>query len=104
MVVQALMRPRVNAGALVTACRTKAAFKSMAGLSVCVSTVSFGLPWRGFGMFGNFGRQNDRRFIGRDLFNGGSFAGFDWGKIGFGLRFCLRAVVLAVLNGYSRTR
>ena len=48
------MRKRVNAGALVTAGRTKAAFKSMAGLSVCVSTVSFGLPWRGFGLFGNW--------------------------------------------------
>ena len=35
VVVQALMRKRVNAGALVTAGRTKAAFKSMAGLSVC---------------------------------------------------------------------
>ena len=50
------------------------------------------------------GRQNVSRFIGRALFNGGSFVGFDWEKIGFGLRFCLRAVVLAVLNGYSRTR
>ena len=46
VVVQALMRKRVNAGALVTAGRTKAAFKSMAGLSVCVSTVSFGLHRR----------------------------------------------------------
>ena len=55
-------------------------------------------------IFRKLGRQNVSRFIGRDLFNGGSFAGFDWGKIGFGLRFCLRAVVLAVLNGYSRTR
>ena len=54
VVVQALMRPRVNAGALGTACRTKAAFKSMAGLSVCVSTVSFGLPWRGFVYSGNW--------------------------------------------------
>ena len=39
----------VNAGTMDFLCsagRTKAAFKSMAGLSVCVSTVSFGLPWR----------------------------------------------------------
>ena len=55
-------------------------------------------------IFGKLGRQNVSRFIGRALFNGGSFVGFDWEKIGFGLRFCLRAVVLAVLNGYSRTR
>ena len=36
----------VNAGTMDFLCsagRTKAAFKSMAGLSVCVSTVSFGL-------------------------------------------------------------
>ena len=77
VVVQALMRKRVNAGALVTAGRTKAAFKSTAGLSVCVSTVSFGLPWRGFGLFGKLGRQNERRFIGRALFNWGGIVGFD---------------------------
>ena len=58
-------------------------------------------------IFGKLGRQNVSRFIGRDLFNGGSFVGFDWGNrfsiLGFGLRFCRRAVVLAVLNGYSQT-
>ena len=32
---------------------------------------AFGLQRRGFGMFWNFGRQNVRPFIGRDLFNGG---------------------------------
>ena len=40
---------RGNAGARASLCsagRAKASFKSMAGLSVCVSTVSFGLPWR----------------------------------------------------------
>ena len=36
-----------------------------AGRSVCVSTVSFGLHRRGFGLFGKLGRQNERRFIGR---------------------------------------
>ena len=75
MVVQRKIIRKVNdndggravcvAGALVTAGRTKAAFKATAGLSVCVSTVSFGLPWRGFGLFGKLGRQNERRFIGR---------------------------------------
>ena len=60
-VVQALMRARVNAcvnagtlASLCSACRAESVFKSMAGLSVCVSTVSFGLPWRGFGLFGNW--------------------------------------------------
>ena len=50
-VVQALMR---KPGALVTE-----------GRSVCVSTVSFGLPWRGFGLFGKLGRQNVSRLFGR---------------------------------------
>ena len=50
------------------------------------------------------GRQNVRRFVVRALFNGGGIVRFDWEKIGFGLRFCLCVVVLAVLNGYSRTR
>ena len=54
VVVQALMMARGNAGvnagvnagtlaSLCSACRAKAAFKATAGLSVCVSTVSFGL-------------------------------------------------------------
>ena len=58
----------VNAGTLASlcsACRAESIFKATAGLSVCVSTVSFGLPWRGFGLFGKLGRQNERRFIGR---------------------------------------
>ena len=99
VVVHALMRPRVNAGAicstgaassaltgeidsarsasvcafacarasLCSACRAESIFKATAGLSVCVSTVSFGLPWRGFGLFGKLGRQNERRFIGLSL-------------------------------------
>ena len=53
-VVRAVMRKRVNAGALVTAGRTKAAFKATAGRSVCVSTVSFGLHRRGFVYSGNW--------------------------------------------------
>ena len=54
------------------------------------------------------GKKNVRSFIGRALFNGGGIVRFDWGKrlrpLGIGSRFCRRAVVLAVLNGYSRTR
>ena len=95
------MRKRVNAGALVTAGRAKAAFKSMAGLSVCVSTVSFGLHRRGFGLFGKLGRQNVRRFIGRALFNGGGIVGFDWGNR-FSWSFCRRALCCAVLNDDAR--
>ena len=71
-VVQALMRPRVNAGVnagtlayLCSACRAESIFKATAGLSVCVSTVTFGLPWRGFGLFGKLGRQNVSRLFGR---------------------------------------
>ena len=101
---------RGNAGARASLCsagRAKAAFKSMAGLSVCVSTVSFGLHRRGFGLFGKLGRQNVSRFIGRDLFKGVCIVGFDGGKrlrqLGIGSRFCRRAVVLAVLNEDSRT-
>ena len=51
---------------------------------------AFGLQRRGFGMFGNFGRQNVRPFIGRALFNGG-------GQVfGFGVRFCGQAFELAL--------
>ena len=65
-VVQALMRPRVNAGvnagtlaSLCSACRAESIFKATAGLSVCVSTVSFGLHRRGFVYSGNWeGRMN----------------------------------------------
>ena len=60
-VVQALMRPRVNAGvnagtlaSLCSACRAESIFKATAGLSVCVSTVSFGLHRRGFVYSGNW--------------------------------------------------
>ena len=104
------MRPRVNAGvnagmlaSLCSAGIAKAAFKATAGLSVCVSTVSFGLQQRGFCLFGKLGRQNVSRLFGRDLFNGGSFVGFDWGNR-FSCSFCRRAVVFAVLNEDSRTR
>ena len=83
-VVQAETMARGNAGvnagtlaSLCSACRAESIFKATAGLSVCVSTVRFGLPWRGFGLFGKLGRQNVSRFIGRDLFNGGGFVRFD---------------------------
>ena len=55
-------------------------------------------------IFGKLGRQNVSRLFGRDLFNGGGIVGFDWEKIGFGLRFCRRAVVFAVLNEDGRRR
>ena len=61
VVVQALMRPRVNAGvnagtlaSLCSACRAESILKATAGLSVCVSTVSFGLHRRGFVYSGNW--------------------------------------------------
>ena len=95
----------VNAGTLASlcsACRAESVFKATAGLSVCVSTVSFGLQRRGFCLFGNLGRQNVRRFIGRALFNGCGFVRFDWGNR-FSWSFCQRAVVFAVLNEDSRT-
>ena len=64
VVVQAETMARGNAGvnagtlaSLCSACRAKAAFKATAGLSVCVSTVSFGLQRRGFGLFGNWERR-----------------------------------------------
>ena len=47
----------VNAGTLASlcsACRAESAFKATAGLSVYVSTVSFGLQRRGFCLFGNW--------------------------------------------------
>ena len=68
------------------------ALQVMAGRAeaVCVSTVSFGLLWRGFGPFENL----VRRFIGRASFNGGGFVGFEVGKR-FGLRFCGRALMRA---------
>ena len=60
-VVQALMRPRVNAGvnagtlaSLCSACRAESIFKATAGLSVCVSTVSFVFHRRGFVYSGNW--------------------------------------------------
>ena len=87
----------VNAGTLASlcsACKAESVFKATAGLSVCVSTVSFGLQQRGFCLFGKLGRQNERRFIGRALFSGGSFVGFDWGNR-FSWSFCLRAVCFA---------
>ena len=68
---------------------------------------AFGLPWRGFGLFGDLGRQNVSRLFGRASFKGVCIVGFDGGKrlrqLGIGSRFCLRAVVLAVLNEDSRT-
>ena len=61
VVVQAVMRARVNAGvnagtlaSLCSACRAESIFKATAGLSVCVSTVSFGLHRRGFVYSGNW--------------------------------------------------
>ena len=80
--------------------------------AVCVSTVgailvdegcsfdlllrAFGLPWRGFGLFWNLGRQNVSRFIGRDLFNGGGIVRFDCGKrlsqLGIGFGFAARVM------------
>ena len=61
VVVQAVMRPRGNAGvnagtlaSLCSACRAESIFKATAGLSVCVSTVSFGLHRRGFVYSGNW--------------------------------------------------
>ena len=60
-VVQAETMARGNAGvnagtlaSLCSACRAESIFKATAGLSVCVSTVSFGLPWRGFVYSGNW--------------------------------------------------
>ena len=91
-------------------------FRGLNGLLFDLFGGAFGLQRRGFGLFGNLGRQNVRRFIGRALFNWGGIVGFDWGKrfrqLGIGFRFCLRAVgravvqvlMRAVLNGYSRTR
>ena len=62
----------------------------------------FCLQRRGFGLFGNLGRQNVRSFIGRALFNGCCIVGFDWGKrfrtLGIGSRFCRRELCWAVLN------
>ena len=104
VVVNALMRARVNAGvnagtraSLCSACRAESVFKSMAGLSVCVSTVSFGFPWRGFGLFGKLGRQNVRRLFGRALLNGGGIVRFDWGNR-FSWSFCRRALGRSVLD------
>ena len=55
---------------------------------------AFGLQRRGFGLFGNLGRQNVSRFIGRALCNWGCFVGFDWGNrfslFGFGFGFAAR--------------
>ena len=65
-VVRALMRARH-----VTAVSAESVFKATAGRAVFVSTVSFGLQRRGFGLFGNLGRQNVSRLFGRDLLNGG---------------------------------
>ena len=48
-------------------------------------------------IFGKLGRHNVSRFIGRALFNGGSFVGFDWGNR-FSWSFCRRALGCAVLN------
>ena len=61
--------------------------------SVCIGADSY---------IRELGRHNVSRFIGRDLFNGGSFVGFDWGNR-FSWSFCRRAVVFAVLNEDSRT-
>ena len=61
VVVQAVMRARVSSGvnagtlaSLCSACRAESIFKATAGLSVCVSTVSFGLHRRGFVYSGNW--------------------------------------------------
>ena len=61
VVVQAETMARGNAGvnagtlaSLCSACRAESVFKAKAGLSVCVSTVSFGLQRRGFGLFVNW--------------------------------------------------
>ena len=97
-VVQAETMARVNAGvnagtpaSLCYAGRAESVFKSTAGLSVCVSTVSFGLQRRGFGLFGKLGRQNVSRLFGRALLNRGSIVGFDWRNrlrpLGIGSRF-----------------
>ena len=52
---------------------------------------AFGLPWRGFGLFGDLGRQNVRLLFGRALFNGRGIVSFDWEKrfrtLGIGSRF-----------------
>ena len=77
--------------------------------AVCVSTVgailvdegssfdlllrAFGLPWHGFGLFGDLGRQNISRFIGRALFNGGGIVRFNWGNR-FSWSLCLQARVM----------
>ena len=83
-VVQALMRARVNAGALLTAGRAKDAFKSTDGLSVCVSTVSvqsvlgrLRFASARIRSVRELGRKNVRRFIWRALFNGGGIVHFD---------------------------
>ena len=61
VVVQAETMARGNAGvnagtlaSLCSACRAESIFKATAGLSVCVSTVSFGLHRRGFVYSGNW--------------------------------------------------
>ena len=80
--------------ALCSAGIAEAVLKATAGLSVCVSNVSFGLQRRGFGLFVNLVRQNVRSFIGRALFNGRGIVGFEVGKR-FILRFCGRSVMRA---------
>ena len=55
---------------------------------------AFGLQRRGFGMFGNVGSQNVIHFIGRALFNGGGFVGFEVGKR-LRLRFCGHSLMQA---------
>lgn len=108
---------RGNDARQVTAGRDEAVFKATEGRAVCVSTVStllfpravlspvFRIAFarvqsvrlRGFGLFGNLGRQNIRSFIGRALFNGGGFVGFEVGKR-FSWSFCGRALGRAVLD------
>ena len=101
VVVQALMRARGNAGvnagtlsSLCSACRAESIFKATAGLSVCVSTVRFGLPWRGFGLFGNWeGRMSV--VLSGELCSTGAASYSLTRLFGFGLRFCRRAVCVA---------
>ena len=50
-----------------------------------------------FGVRGSSAGNNGARLLGRALFNGGGFVGFDWGNR-FSWSFCGRALGRSVLN------
>ena len=105
VVVQAETMARGNAGTLASlcsACRAESVFKATAGLSVCVSTVSFGLHRRGFVYSVNWeGRMSVVLSGALCSTVAASYALTTTARHRFAL--CRRAVGLAVLNGYSRT-